>query len=81
MRRAGSLHGDVVDERGQPVADALILLSSGGDDLAPLETTDPTGAFSFDAIAEGAYELRVSLPGVREGEREPAPQDERLHPG
>jgi 5-hydroxyisourate hydrolase-like protein (transthyretin family) len=59
----GRLGGTVVDaESGRPVRFAQVLLMSSSSDHRSA-VTDEGGAFSFDRLVRGAYQLRVSKPG------------------
>lgn len=50
------ISGSVLDERGEPIADALVTLL----DLGPvIATTDSHGRFRFDSIGDRKYPMRV----------------------
>ncbi len=58
----GSLKGLVKDPQGRPVAGAaLALFSQTG--AAGATTSDSSGAYHFEGLAEGDYLLRASAPG------------------
>ena len=63
----GSLAGRVVDVRGAPVAQAMVILSSsrGTSETA----TEASGRFLLPYLTPGRYAVRVEKPGYRTAER------------
>lgn len=57
----GAITGRVVDEGGQPVANASVFAS--GQPRGARATSDTDGRFSLDDLARGAYRLFVNTPG------------------
>src|SRR5947208_3739784 len=57
----GSITGHVLDETGQPIANAHVFASSPGRGL--LATSDIEGNFKLDNLARGVYSISVSAPG------------------
>ena len=66
---SGGIAGRVVDERGAPVRDARVVVSSAllPDGEAPL-ASDGDGAFGLDALDAGFYDVSVELDGPRRGQ-------------
>jgi len=60
----GSLSGSVIDPLGARVSGASVKLWRGGT-LVKDGSSDSQGAFAFDALAEGRYQLEVSAPGFQ----------------
>jgi len=71
----GTLHGTVVDSKGQPIAEAQVIAepewSTGTSDRAAWTVygTQPTvadqaGAFSFSGLPAGTYRVRAARPGA-----------------
>jgi len=81
--RAASLRGTIVDPTLAPVPGVRVLLKVAG---AGLSThTGPAGAFRFDHLTPGDYELQCDVPGfepvrrrIRIGTRDPAAVTVRL---
>jgi len=53
-----TVRGNVVDENGNPVSSASVLLT--GTDGTTAASTDATGVFILADVAEGTYKLRIS---------------------
>ena len=64
----GSIQGVVSDERGGPLAGALV--SALGGVTSAMATTDARGRFVIQPLAAGDYVLRVHLAGFVSGRRE-----------
>src|SRR5437867_10695654 len=64
----GSIHGVVLDDRGAPIADAMVSA------LSPLSTrlatTDVRGRFRIEALPYGEYIVRVHHPGYMSARRD-----------
>jgi hypothetical protein len=63
---AAVLEGRVLDERGAPIAGALVR-------LAPIQAhdwTDDQGRFAIGAVPEGAYDLHVEAAGFQDADRD-----------
>ncbi len=80
---AASLRGVVVDPTLAAVPGARVLLKAAGAEFST--ETGTTGAFRFDHLTPGDYELQCSVPGfdtvrrrIRIGARDPAPITLRL---
>ncbi|MEL7060783.1 MAG: TonB-dependent receptor [Acidobacteriota bacterium] len=59
----GELRGEVVDESGRPVAEALLIARLPGQRIEPPAVhSDARGRFVFPALPPGDYTLRVSHP-------------------
>lgn len=60
-RPSRTLTGRVVDEDGQPQADAWVRLMKSGDGMGFLDpvvaVTDAEGTFAFDSLARGSYDV------------------------
>jgi hypothetical protein len=66
---AGVLEGRVLDARGLAAEGVPVTLVAGADNHAREAVSGPDGAFRFDGVLDGAYELvlgRASAPLVRE---------------
>lgn len=59
---AATLGGTVVDQQGQPVADALVFATNVAG--AQLESTDAKGQFEFSSLRAGDYELVARKAGA-----------------
>ena len=79
--RSATVSGIVQDQTAAVLPGAQVLLLRAGTE-SPLQSglTDPAGAFHFDRIAPGDYDVRAEFPGfktvtiqVRVGARAPAP--------
>jgi Carboxypeptidase regulatory-like domain len=60
----GSLVGTVVDHHGVPVGGATITLLSMGTHQTRTGNTDGMGAFNFDSLAPGEYQVTASARGL-----------------
>ncbi len=76
-----ALSGVVQDQTGAVLQNATVELVAASGAVQSTTTTDAVGAFHFDNVAAGQYELRTSFEGfkpaavrVRVGARTPAPQ-------
>jgi outer membrane receptor protein involved in Fe transport len=75
-----TLNGLVLDASGASVAEAKVVLRKGGDSAERSTVTEPSGAFHFNQIARGDYEVEIRQDGfrpstthVRVGTRSPTP--------
>jgi hypothetical protein len=59
--QTGNLYGVVIDEKGNALSDASIILDGGG--LPQEQKSDGRGAFRFIGLAPGSYHLVVALQG------------------
>ncbi len=60
----GTLAGTVVDSRGRPVADAVVMVQTS-DGLKPYGThTNQEGKFEITRLETGQYDLRASFHGA-----------------
>lgn len=64
---SGDLSGSLVNQQKQPVSYATVLLFSQQDTIALYRSvlSDSTGQFSFQKIAYGNYQIRISCTGYR----------------
>lgn len=76
LELAGAVHGQVVDDRGNPVAGARVAKDKVPDYLprGPLPLgvvlTDDKGEFQLPALAEGQVTLEAYAPGIGRGKRD-----------
>ncbi len=63
----GSIHGIVIDERGGPLAGAMVSALGAATLMA---TTDARGRFVIQPLPPGEYQLRVHLPGFVSSRRD-----------
>ena len=75
-----ALLGTVTDDTGNPVADALVVLTASGqtqpDRLIGTEYTDEFGQFSFGPLEAGVlYQVRISRTEARLRTLEPKPAE------
>jgi protocatechuate 3,4-dioxygenase beta subunit len=56
VSRAARVSGTVVDHTGKPVADSMVMMW-GGEPETQGEKTDDKGAFAFDAVQPGRYQV------------------------
>src|SRR5688572_8471174 len=61
MAQAGTIVGTVTTADGGPVVGRVVTLSTEWDSVRT--TTASNGAFRFDNVADGRYELRILMPG------------------
>ncbi len=59
----GSISGTVKDQQGANLSGAQVLLVHPQQAVLQTTTTDANGHFSFDNVAAGAYEIRVTQSG------------------
>src|SRR5206468_8178418 len=59
--QTGGISGTVVDESGGVVPGASVQLAGAGG--RAFAVTGPDGSYSFNNVANGTYQLTVSLPG------------------
>src|SRR5437870_8414673 len=59
----GSINGTVKDQQGANVSGAQVLLVHPQQAILQTTTSDSSGHFSFDNVAAGAYEIRVTQSG------------------
>ncbi|MBV9503409.1 MAG: TonB-dependent receptor [Acidobacteriia bacterium] len=69
--RAASVHGNVTDPQGRPVANAAIRLISTAGGSQWTAASGPAGTYTIDNIPPGDYLLRVSSSGFSEFLAEP----------
>jgi Carboxypeptidase regulatory-like domain len=60
-----AISGVVVDQTGGVLVGALVELLTTSDSTTQSIVTDSTGAFRFEGVASGTYNVRVSLDGFR----------------
>jgi hypothetical protein len=79
-RRASSITGRVVNDSGQPVANASVYFNKVGARPGPGNTTgtDEQGNFRADDLANGAYVVSASVPGFVSAYDETEPQYYRV---
>jgi Carboxypeptidase regulatory-like domain len=66
----GSIHGMVVDPTGSPFLGAAVALGVAGQTLRTDTKTDAKGAFRFERLPAGSYDLSASAPGFRKIHKE-----------
>src|SRR5262245_10373996 len=79
--RGVAVSGVVEDQTAAVLPNAqIVLLVTGADDPVQSGTTDAAGAFRFESVAPGNYQVRAEYPGfktvavnVRVGARAPGP--------
>src|SRR6186997_918823 len=79
-RGNGRITGKVVDEQGQPVADAVVKAVMTGQTEIISGKSDKKGEWKVNGVADGVWNLEISKPGVGivkemvevKGERAPA---------
>src|SRR5438067_2134903 len=57
----GSISGHVIDESGQPIANAQVFVSTPG--RGARATSDMEGNFKLDNLARGTYSINANAPG------------------
>src|SRR6266550_3721496 len=60
---AGTVQGDVVDEKGGSVAGAIVEAKNLATNFVQTDTTNTDGHFAFLSLAPGRYTLIISKPG------------------
>ncbi len=61
----GSVVGTVTDESGAVVANAKVLLTNVGTDVARTEQSNPSGNYTFADVPEGTYSVAVESAGFK----------------
>jgi hypothetical protein len=64
QRQAGSVTGKVVDQSGANIVGAVVKLTHEGESAEREATTDEDGRFVFTSVAPGAFQLKISSPGL-----------------
>ena len=59
--QVGTIHGNVVDSAGRPVAGALVTMVAGPVTLDRMVFTDSRGAFAFENLSPGEYTVQASM--------------------
>lgn len=67
--RLGTIRGRVVNDAGQPLANAAVYLRGTAPRRLARTATDEDGQFSVEVPADDAYNVRVSAPGYVASER------------
>jgi hypothetical protein len=62
---SGQLHGIVTDPSGAAIAGVSVALKSEKGSTVASTSTDTTGTYSFDDVAEGNYHLELQNPGFQ----------------
>ena len=62
--QAGSVTGKVVDQSGANIVGAVVKLTHEGESAEREATTDEDGRFVFTSVAPGAFQLKISSPGL-----------------
>src|SRR5690606_31026673 len=65
----GSWVGSVRDPSGAAVPGAAVTIENTGTGFTRSGTTDTAGAWQFENVQSGTYEVRVSAPGFRSYQR------------
>lgn len=63
----GNLAGTVVDSRGRPVADAVVIIQTSDGEHPHATHTGAGGNFLFERYSPGQYDLRASIYSVFTG--------------
>lgn len=66
--RESTLHGIIRDSQGKPIAAASVHLQSKGGTQSLTARADAQGSYSFAALQEGVYSLRVEMAGYGDAE-------------
>jgi hypothetical protein len=61
----GVLSGRVLDQNGEPIPGALVLVEMSGQQLRVSATTDHQGTYSFEPLEVGEYSIRARHAGFR----------------
>src|SRR5262249_8123598 len=64
QRQAGSITGKVVDQSVANIFGAVVKLTQEGESAEREATTDEDGRFVFTSVATGAFQLKISSPGL-----------------
>ena len=64
-RQAGSISGKVVDEEGNPLPGATVILTGTAVMGSLTYVTGETGRFRFPSLLPGDCEIRVEMPGFK----------------
>jgi hypothetical protein len=60
-----TIRGEVTDQQGKQVAGAAVTIKSPNTGFTRTQTTNPSGAFSFELIPPGDYALEVEAKGFK----------------
>src|SRR5215468_11150212 len=63
-----SIRGTVTDAQGATVAHAKVAITNLGNNFTRSQESTPTGAYSFELIPVGDYDVIVEAPGFRKAE-------------
>jgi hypothetical protein len=63
----GAISGTVIDQQGLPIAGADVTLTNVGTNYQYFAKTSPTGAYQFQSIDYGMYNVAVTVKGFRKG--------------
>ncbi len=66
---SATLSGKVVDDQGQPVADAVVQAIMVGQSEPASTTTDKKGEWKIKNLAEGQWRVEVAKPGLETGKQ------------
>src|SRR5712671_2099753 len=80
----GSVRGLIHDPQHRPVYDAKVTIHATNSDWAQTATSDDQGAFQFDAVPIGEYQVTVDMPGFSPQEQKislTSGRDAKLHFG
>lgn len=64
LRSPGGVNGEIIDENGQPVANAEVKLYDRGKGLAQETTSGPDGVFAFDTPIQASFEQSTNTIGT-----------------
>jgi hypothetical protein len=77
--KAGRVSGTVADTKGKALPGATVILSSETSDLKRTATTDKKGAYRFDDVPTGSYQVSAELPAFVAGTRAAVVADKELN--
>ena len=55
----GNVNGEVIDNKGQPVSDAAVMITNGPNHYDIAALTDAEGHFSFNNLSPGSYIFKI----------------------
>lgn len=69
--KPGTISGRVIDEKGQPIYEAVVTIRGYGSGIRQETTSDRDGAFEFNGLSQVVYQISAGTPGYTSPARDP----------